>query len=505
MKLSYVALFGAVVLSLSACGSDSGPSKKDAGSDARDTAAPQPDAPADRATPQPDTPIPGSDTAKPQPDAPVVDTGPTPLDVPQPEIDGAQPGIDGAPPTVDGGQVSEAGQPRLDAGVIVLDGGIKVNGAYVELRRENFQTGIDAGATATDLFTIRNSKGLFAKITNLGAKFEQIVVPDRNGVFGDIILGYESIAAVDQGQGSMGAFISRYANRISHGKFVVDGTTYSIKVNEGAPKNNLLHGGAKGSRFRVFDATQISASQVQMTLTHLDAEDADPANGYTGFPGTLAVKVLYTVTEANEIKVEYSATTTKKTVINFTTHSFFNLGNEPTTPILDHVVMVNADKVLEINDRLVPTGVLRDVTGTPMDFRTAKPFRQDYAANYDLLNLVGGGGAGVAAGYDNHYALNKTAPGALELAASVYEPLSGRKMEVWSTEPGMQLFTGTNLTGQVPRDKGKGGVVFQKYSGFCMEPSHFPDSPNQLSFPSTVLIPGETYEGKIIYKFSVVP
>jgi aldose 1-epimerase len=210
------------------------------------------------------------------------------------------------------------------------------------------------------------------------------------------------------------------------------------------------------------------------------------------------------VTENNELRIEYSAKTLdKKTVINFTGHSFFNLGNSPTEPILNHVIKVNAGRVLEITDRLLPTGVLRDVTGTPMDFRAAKPFTPDYQVNYDLLNLVGGGGAGVAGGYDNHYALNKKREGEFAFAASAYEPISGRVMQVWSTEPGMQLFTGQNLTGQTPRDVGKGGVLYQKYYGFCMEPSHFPDSPNQPSFPSTVLSPNEMYRGKIVYKFDV--
>jgi len=383
-----------------------------------------------------------------------------------------------------------------------------MNGYYVELDRAKFQSTVDG--KATDLYTIKNSKGAFAKITNLGAKFEQIVVPDRNGVFGDVILGYETIDQVKNGQGSMGAFVGRYANRIGGGTFTLGGTTYTIEVNEG-PSNNLLHGGAKGSRFRVFDATQLSASSVTMTLTFEDAEDAkvgaDGGPSYTGFPGKVEMSVTYSITEANEIHVDYAAKSldSKRTVINMTTHSFFNLGNDPTVTILDHVVKVNADKVLAINSRLLPTGELRDVTGTPMDFRAAKPFRQDYNKNYDLLNLVGGGGAGVAGGYDNHYALNRTTPSGLELAASAYEPVSGRKMEVWSTEPGMQLFTGTNLTGQVPRDVGKAGVAYQKYYGFCMEPSHFPDSPNQPTFPSTELAAGATYTGSIHYKFSVGP
>ena len=376
------------------------------------------------------------------------------------------------------------------------------NDAYVELRRENFQSQIDG--KQTDLYTIKNHHGMFVKITNLGAKIEQLVVPDRDCVWGDVVLGYETIGTVQNGQPSMGAFIGRYANRIGSGTFALDGISYSIAINEAAPKNNLLHGGAKGGRFRVYDATQRSDSQVAMSLTYVDAEDANPAQGFTGFPGTLRVNVVYTVTDDNELRVSYSAKALdKKTVVNLTSHSFFNLGNTPTVPILNHVITVNADKVLEITDRLLPTGVLRDVSHTPMDFRKPKTFAQDYQANYDLLNLVGGGGTGIAGGYDNHYALNKSAKGKLTHAATAYEPTSGRVMEVWSTEPGMQLFTGQNLTGQTPRDVGKGGTLYQQYYGFAMEPSHFPDSPNQPSFPSTTLAAGEEYEGKIVYKFDV--
>jgi aldose 1-epimerase len=195
------------------------------------------------------------------------------------------------------------------------------NSAYVELKRENFQAVIDG--RSTDLYTIRNRHGMFVNITNLGAKVEQIVVPDRDGVFGDVALGYESIGGVKNGQPSMGAFMGRYANRIGGGTFTLDGVPYTIAINEGAPKNNVLHGGAKGGRFRVYDATQLSDSTVEMSLTYLDGEDADPANGITGFPGTLQVKVLYSVTEDDELHVSYSARTLdKKTVINFTGHTF---------------------------------------------------------------------------------------------------------------------------------------------------------------------------------------
>ncbi len=384
---------------------------------------------------------------------------------------------------------SEAATPRFNA-------------AYVELKRESFQSTIDG--KATDLFTIKNSRGMFAKVTNLGAKFEQIVVPDRDGTFGDVVLGYESIDAVKNGQPSMGAFIGRYANRIAGGTFSIDGVAYSVTVNEAAPRNNVLHGGAKGGRFRVYDATQVSEASVQMSVSYLDAEDADAANGITGFPGSLQVTVVYSVSESNELHIAYEAKTLdKKTVANFTGHSFFNLSNTP-SPVLEHVIQVDADRVLENNDRLLPTGVLRDVSGTPMDFRTPKSFASGYQVSYDLLNLVGGGGAGIAGGYDNHYALNSRT-GKLAFAASAYDPSSGRKLEVWTTEPGIQVFTGQNLTGMLPRDSGKGGVTYQPYYGFCLEPSHFPDSPNQPSFPSTTLAPGETYRGEIVYKFSALP
>lgn len=375
---------------------------------------------------------------------------------------------------------------------------------FVELLETNYQAVVDG--KNTDLFTIANSRGYFAKITNLGAKVEQLIVPDKMGVLGDVVLGYDTIATVQTGQPSMGAFMGRYANRIGGGTFTLEGQTYTMTANEADPKNNLLHGGAKGGRFRVYDAVQLSSAAVQMTLTYADAEDADAANGITGYPGTLQVSVTYTMTEQDELLVEYSATAVDKpTVANFTSHPFFNLGNDPAAPVLDHVVSINADKVLEINDRLLPTGLLRDVTNTPMDFRTAKPLRQDYQADYDLLKLVGGGGAGIAGGFDNHFAINKATPGEYSLAATAYDPGSGRRMEVWSTEPGLQLFTGNGLAGMVPRDVGKGNVPYLQYTGFCLEPSHYPDSPNQPGFPSTVITPGTPYVGKIAFKFSVAP
>jgi aldose 1-epimerase len=509
MKLSYIAAVGLAAIGLGACGSDSQPARYDSGffdmSPRKDS--PTADLGRDTPTPQPDLQSPIEAAVD---GLVVVDTiAPVDQNTPEPDspisLDGGQP--DAPPNPIDQAQATEAG--ATEAGAVdqisaPADGGIRFNAAYVELKRQNFQAKI--GGKDTDLFTIKNSKGVFAKLTNYGARFEQIVVPDKDGVFGDVVLGYETIDAVKNGQASMGAFIGRYANRIGGGVFVLDGIVYSIPTNEAAPMNNLLHGGAKGSRYRVFDATQLSDSSVQMRLTFLDAEDSDLATSKTGFPGTVELTVVYSVTETNEIHIDYAAKSLDKmTVINLTSHSFFNLGNNPATQILDHVIKVNADKVLENDDHLLPTGVLRDVTGTPMDFRTAKTFRKDYQADYDLLKLVGGGGTGVAGGYDNHYVLNKATEGQLSLAASAYEPISGRTMEVWSTEPGMQLFTGQNLTGQAGRDVGKGNATYMPYYGFCMEPSHYPDSPRHDSFPSTTLNANQTYQGSIVYKFSVAP
>jgi len=257
--------------------------------------------------------------------------------------------------------------------------------SYFEISREGFQGVIDG--KAVDLYTIENSRGAFAKITNLGAKIEQLVVADKAGRFGDVVLGYPSLDAVKTGQASMGAFLGRYANRIAGGTFVVEGTEYSggsfslggetftIPANDGA-RPNTSHGGALGSRFRVFDAIQLSSSSVQMSLTFADGEDAAP--GFTGFPGTVSLEVVYTLTEENALSIRYRATALDKaTVVNLTSHPFFNLSNTPGSPVADHVLTVDAEQFLELDELLIPTGVLRSVEATPMDFRSGKPVGAD--------------------------------------------------------------------------------------------------------------------------------
>jgi aldose 1-epimerase len=353
----------------------------------------------------------------------------------------------------------------------------------VALERENFQKTVDG--KPVDLFTLRNARGSQASITSYGARIEQILVPDRHGVLGDVVLGYESIDAVIGGQASMGAFIGRYANRIANARFTLDGVTHQLTPNSGV---NSVHGGPRGSRFQVFDAQQLSPNAVEMRYVFRDGEE--------NFPGTLPVRVVYTLDDDDALTLEWQATAQDKaTVANFTGHAFFNLTGDPRVSVVDHLLTVDADRFLPVNATIIPTGELRPVAGTPMDFRTPKRIGQDIAATDEQLRLGNG--------YDHHYVLNRPAGStALAFAARAEEPTSGRVLEVWTTEPGLQVFSGNGLAALAPRDLGKGGRLFAFRGGLCLEPSHFPDSPNQPAFPSTVVRPGETYSGRIVYRFS---
>jgi aldose 1-epimerase len=362
--------------------------------------------------------------------------------------------------------------------------------AYSDLRSVDFEKVVDGKPVS--LYTISNGKGMVVKITNYGARIEQILVPDRNGKLGDVAQGYETIDQVMGGQGSMGAFIGRYANRIANGTFTLDGTEYKLAINDlstppAPPRQNTLHGGKKGSRFLVFDAKQLSDSAVQMSIVFKDGEE--------GFPGDLPVRVIYSVNDNNELVVAYDAVSVnKKTVANFTGHTFFNLSGDLGSSIEDHVLNVASDTVLEVTPGLVPSGGMRPVDGTPMDFRTPKPIGRDIKADYDLLKAGNG--------YDNHYVLSMKKPNEVVFNARVKDPKSGRVLEVWSDEPGIQVYSGNFLDGKIPRDLGKGSTVYPFRSAFCLEPSRFPDSPNHSGFPTTELKPGEWYSGKIVYRFS---
>lgn len=348
---------------------------------------------------------------------------------------------------------------------------------YVALQREAFRTVIDG--RAVDLYTLRNSRGMQVSLTNYGARIEQILVPDRNGRLGDVALGYAGIRQVLAGQPSMGAFIGRYANRIAGAGFELDGVSHHL--------SGASHGGLKGSRFRVFDARQLGPAAVEMTLLFADGEE--------GFPGTLPLRVVYRVTEADELVIEYQAVAVDRaTVFNFTNHAFFNLSGVAGSSILDHELELAADEVLEVDAQLVPSGARRAVAGTPMDFRSLRPVGRDIGADDDLLRF--------AHGYDHYFVLRHAEQGGLRFNARLHDPRSGRILEVWSTEPGIQVFSANSLNAEVPRDVGKEGVAYPARSAICLEPSHFPDSPHHPEFPSTVLRKGQWYAGSIVYRFS---
>lgn len=321
-------------------------------------------------------------------------------------------------------------------------------------------------------------------LTNYGAKIEQILVPARDGNYGDVALGYDSIAAVRSGQLSMGSFIGRFANRIAAGKFSLDGKTYQLAINSG---RNSLHGGEKGSRFVVFDARQIDASSVALSYTFKDGEE--------NYPGNLATTVTYTVTEENALVISWHAVADRRTIANFTDHTFFNLAGHGSGDILGHVLTINADRYTPVNENLIPTGELAPVAGTPFDFRKATPIGARINDGHEQLKIGGG--------YDHNFVLNKPRAGELTFAARVEDPGSGRVLELWTTQPGMQFFSGNNFDGKPPRDVGKGGKVYDYRGAFCIEAQHFPDSPNQPHFPSTVVEPGQPLIGRIEYRFSV--
>lgn len=349
----------------------------------------------------------------------------------------------------------------------------------VELKREDFQTTIDG--RPVDLYTLRNGKGMVVRITNFGAKIVQVIVPDRNGTLGDVAQGYDTIDKTVNGQKSMGSFVGRFANRIGNARFVLDGVEHHVSANA-AP--HCVHGGHRGSRARVFTARQLSEHALELTYVFADGEE--------GFPGTLPLRLVYSVDDNNALTIAYDTVAADKaTVLNFTDHSFFNLSGNASTPILDHVLTVPSSRVLELGEGGVPTGAYREVAGTPMDFRTPTVIGARIDADDAQLRMGGG--------YDHFYVFDKGDD--LTLGARAVHPASGRVLEVWTTEPGLQVYTGNNLSGEVPRDQGKGGLIYGKYTGLCLEPSHYPDGPNHPGFRAIVLHPGEWYTGRIVYAF----
>jgi aldose 1-epimerase len=326
------------------------------------------------------------------------------------------------------------------------------------------------------LYTLRNRKGMTVRITNYGGIITQILVPDKNGKFGDIVLGYDSLNSYLKVTPYFGAIVGRYANRIAKGEFTLGKKKYKLAVNNG---NNSLHGGIKGFDKVVWDASEFEDSiQAGVVLTYLSKD------GEEGYPGNLAVKVIYVLNEQDELKVEILAETDKPTPVNLCNHTYFNL-READTSILGHVLTLNSERYTKVNDELIPTGKLPSVKGTPMDFTTPQ--------------VIGARISQVKGGYDHNYVLDK---GISEMgdAATLYDPNSGRMVDILTTQPGVQFYSGNFLDGTIT---GKNGKVYRQHYGLCLETQHFPDSPNHPDFPNTILKPGEKFDEITVYRFMV--
>jgi aldose 1-epimerase len=334
-----------------------------------------------------------------------------------------------------------------------------------------------------DIYTLRNAHGVEAKITNYGGILVSLKVPDRNGKFDDVVLGFNDLDSyLTKNNPYFGAIIGRYGNRIAKGRFKLNGVEYKLAVNNG---ENHLHGGVKG-----FDKVVWTGHETQTKAGPAVVLNYLSKDGEEGYPGNLRVTVVYTLTSEDELKIDYSATTDKDTVTNLTHHSYFNLAGEGNGDILNHIVTINADRFVPTDAGSIPTGELRSVAGTPFDF--LKPTAIGARINQDDEQLKLGNG------YDHTWVINGRA-GTMRLAATAYEATSGRVMQVWTTEPGVQFYTGNFLDGTLT---GKSGKVYARRNGFCFETQHFPDSPNQPSFPTTTLRKGQTYKSTTIYRFS---
>lgn len=370
----------------------------------------------------------------------------------------------------------------LSAFAVVLLFGMTLNvEAKPTVKKNSF--GKTSDGKAVEIYTLTNSKGAEARIMTYGGTLVSLKVPDRKGNFDDVVLGYDTLGGYLKDDFYIGYTIGRYANRIAKGKFSLNGTEYSLEKNNG---ENHLHGGSGGFHRLVWKAKpSADKNGASLELSRLSKD------GEAGYPGNLTVKVIYTLTENNELKIDYSATTDKDTVINLTHHSYFNLaGAGSGGDILNHQLQINADRFTPTDSNSIPTGELRTVKSTPFDFTMPTAIGARIEQADEQLKFGGG--------YDHNFVLNKTDQ-SLTLAAKVFEPTSGREMEVFTTEPAMQFYAG-NFLADV---KGKNGKIYQKHHGFCLEAQHYPDSPNQPQFPTTVLKPNRKYTQTTVYKFSV--
>jgi len=333
-------------------------------------------------------------------------------------------------------------------------------------------------------YVLTNNKNLEAVVISYGASLVSVKTPDRNGKIADVVFGYDDLNGYEQDKAYIGATVGRFANRLAGGEFVLDGATFHIPKNNG---QNTLHGGTIGFNKRVWtglDRSRADAEVLELSYTSPDGEQ--------GFPGTLKVTVTYTLpADKNELRIDYSATTDQDTVLNLTNHSYFNLSGDPTQQILNHQILIRGQKFVPVNASLIPTGELRPVAGTPFDFTTATAIGARIDQDNEQLKF--------GMGYDQTWVLEANGKSGPQLAAEAFEPASGRVLEVLTTQPGVQFYTGNSLDGTA---RGKGGQVYARRTAFCLETQHFPDSPNQPNFPSTELKPGETFQSTTILRFS---
>jgi aldose 1-epimerase len=365
--------------------------------------------------------------------------------------------------------------------VLVVHSSIEKAEAKSKMQKQAF--GKTEDGQRADMYTLTNKNGVEAAITNYGGTVVSLQVPDRLGKLADVVLGYDNVSGYADGKANLGAIVGRYGNRIAHGKFELGGASYTLARNNG---ENHLHGGIQGFNKRLWTAKDESGGAGPALELNYVSKD-----GEEGYPGNLSVRVVYTLTSDNELKIDYSATTDKPTILNLTNHSYFNLAGEGNGDILQHQLMIDADRFTPVDATLIPTGELRKVKGTPFDFST--PTAIGARINEDDEQLKFG------KGYDHNWVLAAGKTGALALAARLYEPQSGRVLEVWTTEPGVQFYSGNFLNANV---RGKGGKVYDFRSALCLETQHFPDSPNHPGFPSTVLMPGRHYHSTTVFKFS---
>ena len=349
-------------------------------------------------------------------------------------------------------------------------------------RLSSYSFGTLSDGREVNAFVLKNARGMSVQILDLGGVIASIKVPDSSGNFADVTTGFDYPQPYLDGAGYMGAIVGRYANRISGGKFSIDGIDYSLAKNNG---DNAIHGGLVGFDKKIWDVeflVGLHDSKLKLSTFSPDGEE--------GYPGRVEVSVIYTLNDQNQLTIDYSATSDKATIINLTNHAYFNLDGHQAGSILEQEVMLNANHFTPIDESSIPTGVILDVAGTPLDFRQRKAIGLDIESEDRQMTF--------GSGYDHNFVINHSEPGSVSLAAEVYSPNSGRVMKVYTDQPGVQFYTGNFLNGTLV---GKEGAVYGRRSAFCLETQHFPDSPNKPMFPSTILQPGDQFASRTIFEF----